>query len=296
MPHRESRQAYNKPHRSSFPLSVCCCLILHCFLHQHARFTPTCYSRLRCSMSICAPWSCAYVVTVSQQAIHHVVKPQQEGYRAFGLGSSFNPHYPSITCTLLVACAGRDLPTSQDVPPTCTHGGENTRSLTCEDNVSGWIDARLPRGCIPVAEFDIFIYHWRVEVQGSHLSGLQISDLLSFDLFWLCSLLPSILTWITNFVNFLKCCLNKDWLNGWGSWVNPNLDAVCVGWRATNTGPVCMAMKIILFLESSDHSNNQVNRIIPYIYVCVIGLTQPDSPMDFCILAMNLIRFVLFYL
>lgn len=112
MPHRESRQEYNKPHRSSFPLSVCSCLILHCFLHQHARSTPTCYSRLHCSMSICAPWSCAYVVTVSQQAIHHVVKPQQEGYRAFGLGSSFNPHYPSITCTLLVACAGRDLPTS----------------------------------------------------------------------------------------------------------------------------------------------------------------------------------------
>lgn len=182
-----------------------------------------------------------------------------------------------------------DFASAQDVPPMCTHGGENTRSLTCEDNVSGWIYARLPRGCIPVAEFDIFIYHWRAEVQGSHLSGLQISDLLSFDLFWL----PSILTWITNFVNFLKCCLNKDWLNGWGSQVNPNPNAVCVGWRATSTGPG-MAMKIILFLESSDHSSNQVNRIIWYIYVCVIGLTQPDSPMDLWILASNLIQFVLF--
>lgn len=158
MPHRESRRECNKPHRSSFPSGVCYCLIPQCFLHQHARFTPTCYSRLHWSMSICAPWSCAYVVTVSQQAIHHVVKPQQEGYRAFGLGSSFNPHYPSITCTLLVACAGRDLPTSHP-----RKMFQNTRSLTCEDNVSGRIDARLPRGCIPVAEFDIFIYHWRVD-------------------------------------------------------------------------------------------------------------------------------------
>lgn len=166
MPHRESWQEYNKPHRSSFPLSVCYCLILKCFLHRHARFTPTFYSRLHWSVSICAPWSCAYVVTVSQQAIHHVVKPQQEGYRAFGLGSSFNPHYPSITCTLLVACAGRDLPTSHPrkmFHPRATHGGENTRSLTRGDNVSGWIDARLPRGCIPVADFDIFIYNWRVD-------------------------------------------------------------------------------------------------------------------------------------
>lgn len=169
MPHREPWQEYNKPHRSSFPLSVCYCLILQCFLHQHARFTPTCYSRLHWSVSICAPWSCAYVVTVSQQAIHHVVKPQQEGYRAFGLGSSFNPHYPSITCTLLVK-RPPDFASAQDVPPTCTHGGENTRLLTREDNVSGWIDAQLPRGCIPVAEFDIFIYHWRVDyVKGSCL-------------------------------------------------------------------------------------------------------------------------------
>lgn len=128
-----------------------------------------------------------HVVTVSQQAIHRVVKSRQEGYRALGLGSSFNPHYPSITCTLLVACARKrppDFASAQDVPPTCTRGGENTRSLTCEDNVSGWRDAPLPRGWIPVAEFDIFIDHWRVDyVKGSHLSGLQISDLLSFDLF-----------------------------------------------------------------------------------------------------------------
>lgn len=77
-----------------------------------------------------------------------------------------------------------DFASMQDVPPTCTHGGENTRSLTCEDNVSGLINARLQGGCIPVAEYDIFIYHWRVDyVQERHLSGLKRSDLLSFDLF-----------------------------------------------------------------------------------------------------------------
>lgn len=63
MPRRESWQEYNKPHRSSFPLSVCHCLILQCFLHRHARFTPTCDSRPHWSVSICAPWSCGYCIS-----------------------------------------------------------------------------------------------------------------------------------------------------------------------------------------------------------------------------------------